>query len=199
MAPVMGSSLRDIPGAGGGRRRDRLPSAARTPRVRRLERRAQPGRPPAPKRQRPAAAIAAKGRRRSFGRQERLDRVNIAIALSFVALALVGALWLRSINQVSVTATGVEQGATITPQQAVGLTIELKVSPTSRLDSATLSFDGEDVTGDVNVERTDGGFAWHSPPGRGLDNGRHTIALEVPRVIHGTADWQLTFGVEPPT
>jgi hypothetical protein len=53
------------------------------------------------------------------------------------------------------------------------------------------------VSDDVNVERTDNGFIWHSPPGRGLENGDYTLGLEVKRVISGSYDWQLDFSVEP--
>ena len=88
-------------------------------------------------------------------------------------------------------------GSTIAPQQAVGLTIELTVSPATRIGSATLTFDGEDVTRDVNVERTDHGFVWHAPVG-GLDNGSYAMTLAVPRVLTGTAHWTLHFKVEPP-
>ena len=185
----MGSSLRDIPGAGSGGRR------------RRGDRRvAKPVRAPFVPVSGAAAGRAGKtapGRRRSFGSRQPIDRVNLIIGLSFAALAALGALWLWNMNQVTVSTTGIENGATITPQQAVGLTIELTVSPTTRLGSAVLTFDGEDVTGDVNVETTDNGFVWHSPPGRGLENGEHTMSLEVKKVISGTHRWQLTFDVEP--
>ena len=93
--------------------------------------------------------------------------------------------------------SGIEPGASITPQQAVGLAVEIDVSPTTRLDSAVLTFDGEDVTDDGNVERVDDGFVWHSPPGVGLDDGEHTIALEIKRVIRGSYAWSLDFEVAP--
>ena len=137
------------------------------------------------------------GRRRSFSSRKSVDRVNLLLALAFVGLAVVGLVWIWNMNQVSVTATGVEQGATITPQQAVGLAIEIEVSPSTNLGSAVLTFDGEDVTDDGNVEATDNGFVWHSPPAVGLENGDHTIGLEVKRVIRGTHEWDLTFEVQP--
>ena len=178
----MGSSLRDIPGAGSGRRRgaDRKAAApVRTPHV--------PVRGPSGAR--PTKADSR--RRRSFGSRQSVDRVNLIIGLCFAGLALFGLYWLWNLNQVDVTATGVEQGATITPQQAVGLRIELAVSPTTRLGSAVLTFDGEDVTDD--------GFVWTSPPGVGLEDGEHTIALDVKKVIHGDHHWELTFEVAPPS
>lgn len=186
----MGSSLRDIPGAGSGRRRGSDRKAAgpvRTPHV--------PVRGPSGAR--PTKADAR--RRRSFGSKRSVDRVNLVIGLCFAGLALFGLYWLWNVNQVSVTATGVEQGATITPQQAVGLQIEVVVSPTTRLGSAVLTFDGEDVTDDFNVETTDNGFVWTSPPGQGLENGEHTIGLEVKKAIHGDYRWDLTFEVAPPS
>ena len=186
---TVGSSLRDIPGAGTGRRRGgdkRAGAPVRTPHV--------PVGAPAPTRGRKQAP----GRRRSFGSRPPVDRVNVVIALSFVGLAVIGALWLWNMNQVSVSSTGVEPGATLSPQQAVNLAIEVTVSPTTRLGSAVLTFEGEDVTGDVNVETTDNGFIWHSPPGRGLEAGEYTLGLEVKRVISGTHEWQLDFEVADP-
>ncbi len=185
----MGSSLRDIPGAGssGRRRGDRKASGpVRTPHVPVAR---QPG-GGAPRKTGP-------GRRRSFSSRQSVDRVNLVLGLAFAALAVFGLVWLWNMNQVSVSATGVQQGATITPQQAVGLTIEIDVSPATRLGSAVLTFDGEDVTDDGNVEVTDNGFVWHSPPAVGLENGEHTIGLEVKRVIKGSYDWDLTFEVAP--
>lgn len=190
MAPIMGSSLRDIPGAGSGRRRlgsDRKTSAKlRTPHM-------------------PVGAPEARGlkptgpnRRRSFGSRQPVDRVNLIIGASFAALAVIGVLWLWNQNQVSVSATGIEPGATITPQQAVGLAIEIEVSPTTTLGSAVLTFEGEDVTGDVNVETTDNGFIWHSPPGRGLEDGSYTIGVSGKRTIRGSYEWELDFEVAPP-
>lgn len=184
----MGSSLRDIPGAGGGRRRGDRKAAApvRTGHV-------PVGRPAAGR-----GARTGPRRRRSFGSRQPVDRVNLLIGLSFAALALIGALWLWNLNQVSVSATGVEPGASLAPQQAVTLAIELDVSPTTRLGSAVLTFDDRDVTEDVNVERTDHGFIWHAPPGRGLENGDHHIALDLERVISGSYHWRLDFEVAPP-
>ncbi len=184
----MGSSLRDIPGAGGGRRRGDRKSTA-------------PVRIAHVPVGRPAAGRGVKtgpGRRRSFGSRQPVDRVNLLIGLSFVALALIGALWLWNLNQVSVSATGVEPGDTLTPQQAVTLAIEVDVAPTTRLGSAVLTFDGEDVTEDVNVERTDDGFIWHAPPGQGLENGDHHLALDLKRVITGAYHWRVDFAVAPP-
>jgi len=185
----MGSSLRDIPGAGSGRRRGgdrRVTAKVRTPHV-------PVGTPQKARGLKPSGP----GRRRSFGSRQPVDRVNLVIGVSFAALAVVGALWLWNQNQVSVSATGIEPGATITPQQAVGLTIEIAVSPTTTLGSAVLTFEGEDVTGDVNVEATDNGFIWRSPPGRGLENGDYTIAVSGKRIIRGSYGWQLDFEVAP--
>lgn len=185
----MSSSLRDIPGAGAGRRRggDRRASAkVRTRHV-------PVGAPQKARGLKPSGP----SRRRSFGSRRPVDRVNLIIGISFAALAVVGALWVWNQNQVSITATGVEPGATITPQQAVALTIEITVAPTTTLGSAVLTFEGEDVTGDLNVEATDTGFIWHSPPGRGLEDGQYTIALSGKRVIRGSYEWQLDFEVAP--
>ena len=185
----MGSSLRDIPGAGSGRRRGVDRKAAGTVRTPHVPVRGPAGGGPTKTDSR---------RRRSFSSTPSVDRVNLVIGLCFAGLAVFGLYWLWSLNQVTVSATGVEQGATISPQQAVGLRIELAVSPTTRLGSAVLTFDGEDVTDDANVESTDDGFVWTSPPGQGLENGEHTIALEMKKVIRGSYHWDLTFEVAPP-
>jgi hypothetical protein len=61
-----------------------------------------------------------------------------------------------------------------------------------------LTFQGEDVVGDVNVETTEDGFIWRAPAGRGLENGEYSLGLEVKRVISGTYEWQLDFEVASP-
>jgi hypothetical protein len=90
-------------------------------------------------------------------------------------------LW-RS-NRVEVTPVGMQDGGAVRTIGVPRLEIELRVDPASRLDSATVRFEGEDVTDEV--EHTDDGFIW-TPPSEGLPEGDYELALEVPKTVFGT-------------
>jgi len=186
----MGSSLRDIPGAGGGKKKGRLGKV---------------GGPAGKPWQSPATAAGttriAKKRTgpalRFQGPRWEVDRFNLALGLAFVALFLVGGIWLLRANRVTVTSDFADGGAVQTAD--VGrLAIELKIRPTSRLGATTVRLDGTDVTEDL--EATDTGFIW-MPPSDGLEEGTYELSVEVPKVVFGTETWSMTFGVDdtPPS
>jgi hypothetical protein len=178
----MGSSLRDIPGAGGRRgglgRLDRGPAS-------------RSWRPP------PRQSGPAERRRRlsglSFHPRIPIDRFNLVLALAFVAVALVGGIWLWRANGVTVTSEGLQDGEAVTPSASRNLTIDLHLEPTSRLESARLRLDGEDITDDTEV--TDDGFHWVAPAG-GMEEGSYELSVEVPRAVFGTATWSMVFDVD---
>lgn len=182
----MGSSLRDIPGAGGGKRKGRLGKVGG----------GSAGKPwqPPPK----VAATTRAPRKRSGpglrfqGPRFEVDRFNLALGLAFAALFVVGGIWLLRANQVTVT-SDFEDGGAVPTAGVAGLAIELQVDPTSRLNSATVRFDGDDVTDEV--ESTDRGFIW-TPPPDGLDEGTYELSVEVPKTVFGSETWTMTFGVD---
>lgn len=182
----MGSSLRDIPGAGGGKRKGRLGKVGGGPA-------GKPWQPP-PK----VAATTRAPRKRSGpglrfqGPRFEVDRFNLALGLAFAALFVVGGIWLLRANQVTVT-SDFEDGGAVPTAGVAGLAIELQVDPTSRLNSATVRFDGDDVTDEV--ESTDRGFIW-TPPPDGLDEGTYELSVEVPKTVFGSETWTMTFGVD---
>jgi hypothetical protein len=181
----MGSSLRDIPGAGGGKKRGRLGSVTRGPS-------SKPWQPPM------KAAGSSRSARRSSGLRFQgprwqVDRFNLVLALAFLALFVVGGVWLWRSNRVEVTPVGMQDGGAVRTIGVPRLEIELRVDPASRLDSATVRFEGEDVTDEV--EHTDDGFIW-TPPSEGLPEGDYELALEVPKTVFGTEHFSMTFGVD---
>jgi len=182
----MGSSLRDIPGAGGGKRKGRLGKVGGGPA-------GKPWQPP-PK----VAATTRAPRKRSGpglrfqGPRFEVDRFNLALGLAFAALFVVGGIWLLRANQVTVT-SDFEDGGAVPTAGVAGLAIELQVDPTSRLNSATVRFNGDDVTDEV--ESTDSGFIW-TPPPDGLDEGTYELSVEVPKTVFGSETWTMTFGVD---
>lgn len=183
----MGSSLRDIPGAGGGkRRRAGLGRVGGGPA-------SKPWQPPPRVSTTRAVPRRPGGGLRFQAPRFQVDRFNLLLGLAFVGLFLVGGIWLLGTNTVSVHSVGLEDGDAVTTDRSGGLEIELRVEPTDRLDSATVSFDGSDVTGDV--ESTDTGFLWTAPE-EGLEEGTYELAVEVPRTVFGTARWSMTFGVD---
>ncbi len=182
----MGSSLRDIPGAGGGKKRGRLGSVRGGPA-------SKPWQPPLPTAGSPRPGKRASGGLRFQGPRWKIDRFNLVLAAAFVALFVAGGVWLLRSNRVEVTSVGMQDGGAVRTIGVSRLVIELRVDPTSRLDSATVLFDGEDVTDEV--ERTDTGFIW-TPPADGLPEGTYELALEVPKTVFGTEEFSMIFGVD---
>lgn len=178
----MGSSLRDIPGAGGGRRRGRLGRVTPGPG-------STPWRPP-PKITAPAARSGPALRLRAP--RVRIDRFNLLLGLAFLTVFVVGGIWLWRANGVTVASEGLQEGDAVTVREAPDLEIPVTVRPAARMSTATVRFEGEDVTDDVDL--TDDGFVWHAPDG--LEEGTYHLEVDVPRAVFGTARWTLTFGVD---
>jgi hypothetical protein len=144
----------------------------------------------------PQALAGARRRKPAFGKRTQRDPLNLAIAGCFVVLAAVGAVWLWNANQVSFEASGIEDGATLAPQETVDLTLTIEVSPSSRLDDSTVTFDGDEETEAIVIEAEDDGWVISAPTGSALPPGEHTIEARVPRSVLGTATWTLDFTVE---
>jgi hypothetical protein len=180
----MGSSLRDIPGAGGGKRRGGLGKVGGGGA-------SQPWRPP------PRKTVPTTGRRpqgpRFLRPRKEIDRFNLGLALAFGALFVIGGVWLWRANGVSVESLGMTDGGAVTSAASRDLEIELRITPTSRLGGVHVRLDGEDITDDL--EETDQGFVY-TPGEEGLPVGSYELGVEVPRTVFGTATWSMTFGVD---
>ena len=146
----------------------------------------------------PSVLMGTRRRKRAFGPRTQHDPLNLALAGCFVVLAVIGGIWLWNANKVSFSASGLEDGATVAPQQTVGLEFAIEVSPTSRLDSATVTVDGEEESEIIVVDATDEGWTFEAPPGEAIPEGEHTIEVRVPRAVTGTATWELEFEVRSP-
>ena len=170
----MGSSLHDIPGAGGGRRRRGPSSGGR--------------RSPAEKRWRPSPRrTVSRGRtpRVSLPRftpRADVDRFNLLLGLAFAVVFLIGGVWLWRANAVDLSMQGIEDDGAVPSSRVDGLMIRMVVDPPDRIDGATVRLNGEDITDEVEVE--DDTMTW--APGS-LDEGPYELALKVPRSVAGSA------------
>lgn len=180
----MGSSLRDIPGAGGGkRRRGGLGKVGGGPA-------GKPWTPP-PKIQKPARSKGAS--LRFQGPRFEVDRFNLVLIVAFAALFVIGGIWLVRSNRVSVTTGDFGDGDAVRTDGVARLEIEVLIDPADRAEGATVRFEGEDVTGDV--ETTDTGLVWR-PPSTGLEEGSYDLEVSVPKAVFGTETLAMTFGVD---
>lgn len=180
----MGSSLRDIPGAGGGKRRRGLGRVTPGPGGR-------PWQPPPRGRAQPPRSRAQ--RLRFQGPRVQVDRFNLALGVAFAVVFLVGGVWLWRANAVSVSATGMEDEGGVRSDALADLRIGIVVEPAGRAESASVRFQGEDVTGDLVEE--DGALVW-VPPSTGLEEGDYRLEVEVPRAVAGSVSWTLDFAVD---
>ena len=180
----MGSSLRDIPGAGGGRRKRGLGKVAGGPAT-------KPWQPP-PKIQTPSRGRGGAALRFQAPRF-RVDRFNLVLGLAFVVLFVLGALWMIRSNRVDVTSGEFGDGDAVRTAEVPRLSIELNIEPAGQAEAATVRFEGEEVTD--GLEQTDTGYVW-TPPNTGLEEGTYELEVSVPRAVFGTEKWSMTFGVD---
>lgn len=182
----MGSSLRDIPGAGGGKKKGRLGKVGGGPA-------SQPWQPP-PKASTPSRVAKPRSgpALRFQGPRWEIDRFNLFLVLAFVVLFVVGGFWLVRANRVTVTSDFADGDAVQTAD--IGrLSIEVQVRPASRVEGTTVRLDGTDVTDDL--ESTATGFIW-TPPTDGMEEGTYELSVEVPKAVFGTETWSVTFRVD---
>lgn len=188
----MASSLRDIPGAN-----------RRTSTFRR-RRSASDARLGPPILIDPRASLYDRGRPRRGGgtrrpfrdRRRRLAPVDLALALSVIAIVgfLGWKLW--STTRVDVEIAGIEDNGAMTFERSGSLDVAIIVNPSGRLDGSTLALDGEPL--DDSVEEIDGGFRWVTE--KPLTTGRHRLVLTVPRPIlpASTFVWDFVVDGSPP-
>lgn len=171
----MGSSLSNIPGAGdkGRGRRSRAGRDA-----------SKPWRPP------PRQSVSERTpSRRSMPRftpRMQIDPVNLALAAAFALIVLIGIAWLVRANRIELGLDGLAESGAVTESEAAALTLDFTVEPASRLDSASLTLDGEDIMDEV--ERTDRSLRWSPNPADPLAEEPHEFTLSVPRAVAGTAE-----------
>jgi hypothetical protein len=114
-----------------------------------------------------------------------VDKVNLLLAASFAVLLIVGVAWLWQSNRVTLSMSGVDDGGSVTTDAAESLTLDFRVDPQSRLDSAEIELDGEDITSEM--EETADSLRWTPDPADPLDEGEYAFTVRVPRAVAGTA------------
>jgi hypothetical protein len=192
---LMATSLRDIPGADGGRpgrrrQRDAWQALEEAPRVPILtDPRQSLGRPSVRGRRLRGGGSWSPNRRRRLSAFDAL----LLLAVALVALFLLRQLW--NATRVSVTSIGLERTDALTFDEAENLEVRIKVEPASTLDSATLLLDGEPLEA---AERLEDGYRWS--PTVPLTPGEHRLQLSVPRPIlpESSFTWRFDVDVSPP-
>ena len=123
-----------------------------------------------------------------------LRRVGVIAGVAVAVLVVLG--WIWSTTRVDADLRGVESGAALTPAEASDLRFRIEVSPSGRLDEATLQFNNKDVLADAEVK----GDVITFSPGP-LGEGEYHLRLTVPRPILGDAniDWRFLVDGTPPT
>ena len=190
----MASSLRDIPGANRRtstfRRRRPVPGARVGPPIL-IDPRAS-----LYDTARAARGVGGGRRRPLRDRRRRLAPIDLALALSVVAIVgfLGWKLW--STTRVDVEVSGIEDDGAITFEHSGTLDVSILVNPASRLESSTLALDGEPL--DDVLEEIDGGFRWVTE--KPLTTGPHRLVLTVPRPIlpASTFVWDFMVDGSPP-
>jgi hypothetical protein len=190
----MASSLRDIPGANRRtstfRRRRSAPGARLGPPIL-IDPRAS-----LYDRGRAARGMGGGSRRPMRDRRRRVAPVDLALALSVVAIVgfLGWKLW--STTRVDVELAGIEHDGAITFERSGSLDVAIVVNPSGRIQSSTLALDGEPL--DDAIEEIDGGFRWVTE--KPLSTGLHRLVLTVPRPIlpASTFVWEFMVDGSPP-
>ena len=181
----MGSSLSDIPGAGGDKGRRRRGGGGDK----------GPSRPWRPLPRSSISERSARGRPTPrFTPRVEIDRVNLLLAASFAVILAIGAVWLFQANRVTLSIAGVEDGGSITTAAAESIVLDFGVDPTSRLPGTTLELDGEDISDEV--ERTDTALRWSPNPADPLGEGEYAFTVRAPRAVAGTATRTFNLSVD---
>ncbi len=190
----MPTSLRDIPGAGAGRR-SRFRGRRRDP---------LPGyRPPilidpGGGRSTPRFPRSLGRRRRPLAPRKGPDVFLLGvIALWVVLLGYLGMLAYGA-NRVELSIQGVADGALLTAEQAANLDVVLRADVEDHvLRQAELTLNGLPVD---PAERLEGALRWMPESDWPLEDGEHVLRLVVPRALFGSAVAEVRFAVrnDPP-
>ena len=113
----------------------------------------------------------------------------LVLAVVGVALFLLHGLW--SATRVDVESSGLERTDALTLGESRELDVRIRVNPTSNLEAATLTLNGEPLD---EVERLDDGFRWR--PEKGLPTGDHRLVLAVPRPVLPESRFTWSFQVD---
>lgn len=135
------------------------------------------------------------GRRRRFRRLRRLDLGAVfAWVLGLGTVVLVAVLAYRG-TRVNVEQTGLEDGDVLNAMEVAALDVRFTFASREDAAAAEMRFDGEVV----EEPQIDGAIMRWRPPGD-LDEGEHTLALSVPRVLLSDArlSWKFTLDFTPP-
>ncbi len=117
-----------------------------------------------------------------------------AAVVALATVAFVAVLAYRA-TRVTVDGTGLEDGAALDARAAAALEVKLTFESGSDARAATLSFDGEQV----EKPTIDGATMVWRPAGE-LAEGRHRLAVAVPRAVLDDArfTWRFTVDLTPP-
>ncbi|MGH9210770.1 MAG: putative glycoside hydrolase [Acidimicrobiales bacterium] len=136
---------------------------------------------------------------RPGSRSRWLRRIDVGAVVAWVlgigTLVLVLVLVYRG-TRVEVTQTGLEDGAVFNALSVAAVDVRIELPSPDDVASAELRFDGELVE-EPTVEGST--IRWRPP--EGLEEGDHTLALSVARVLLSDARfrWDFTLDVTPPT
>ncbi len=130
--------------------------------------------------------------RKSIDKVKSIDKINLAIGTSFVALALVGGRWLWNANGVDFETIGIENDGSYQTVDTEHLALGIETDVPDKLHRASLTFEGRDVLNDA--EETDDGFIYR--PEEDLEEGTYELRLTVPRPIFGKASYTARFHVD---
>jgi hypothetical protein len=111
----------------------------------------------------------------------------VILACGLTAFGAIALLW--SARSVSIDVNGLQHGTAVQPSQIEGSQILFAING-GDINRAELLLDGFPVSG---VQRFGGRLVWTVPP---LTDGDHTVDVEVPRQLFGTASTSIDFTVD---
>lgn len=138
----------------------------------------------------PDRRLRLRRRRRSNLSPE--GRIFLIVVVLVVGAAI---FWGWRATRVDANLTGIDNGAVITPAEAEGLSFVVEVSPGDRLGEAELTFNGDDVLDDAEV---DGDTISWTP--EALPEGEYELHLSVPRPVLPASGhtWKFVIDGTPP-
>ena len=128
--------------------------------------------------------------------RRRVAPVDLLLAIGVVAIIGFLGWQLWSATRVNVDISGIEDEGAVTFERSESLDVRIDVAPRGRLENATLTLDGEDLS--TSADQTATGFVWKTD--KPLTAGMHKLTLTVPRPIFPAAKftWDFLVDAVPP-
>ncbi len=117
------------------------------------------------------------------------NRRRVVVSLLILSVVVTGLFALAGVRAVNFTITGVEHNAVLSPSNLFDNRLNFAVEGGST-DDVQLRLDGLPVSG---LQRSANNFSWTVPS---LTDGFHTVSLDVPRRLFGTATASISFTVD---